>query len=700
MQGVLRKFLPILVLLAALFIALPMAVKAAPLLAPVLNVVDGPGVGSYSSTAVNASGNPVISYYDSVNGTLRLAACNDPNCNSAAIRILDNAGDVGGYTSIVLDSGGRPVVSYYSWEIGDLSLKLARCGDPTCNTVTVTTVEAGGAGNVGQHTSIALDALGNPVIAYHDEDNGTLKLVHCANPTCATPHSSMNVVDSTGANVGPGVSLVLNASGIPVISYRANNDALRLATCNALDCDTPTIVTLDGPPASAIAVMPSSTSLALNAAGHPVISYHGNGELRLARCSNPTCAGFDPIAQVTIVDPVGAQYNEMALDSSGNPVIAYFDTFAFSVKLAHCVDPDCASVTPLTVDTGGGTFISMALGCNDNAVMAYQHLGGLKVASDDACSLPPSSPTGSAGPPSASKPIAPSGITSLGLGRRIIVYVPAEAIPTGQTNCTLTIREDGESGRFGFALDDTVWDVKITCDSSELKIFMAPLTTCILPLDNTSSDKNVYHRHNLAAGFQAIAGGSGLPGWVCGQTRVLSLFTLGQLSLPATGFAPGVVTNLGAQPAELAYAASSLTLSIPKLGVHMDILGVPQGPNGWDVTWLSANQAGYLYGTAFPTWKGNSVLTAHVWNADNMPGPFHDLKILQHGDRFSISAYGYTYTYEVRSNRLVSESNLNVLTSNSDYSQITLITCESYSERSGGYLHRRAVQAVLVSVDS
>ncbi|MCW5875859.1 MAG: sortase [Anaerolineales bacterium] len=312
---------------------------------------------------------------------------------------------------------------------------------------------------------------------------------------------------------------------------------------------------------------------------------------------------------------------------------------------------------------------------------------------DLTCIMPPAPLPG---PGAASKEIAHSGVTTLQFGR-IWVSVPASAIPPGQSDCRITIRVAGDSGEYGFSLDDTVWDVKIVCDSGELNLFFDALTICIRPADGLLGDKNVYHRH-AGQGFQAISGGTGPAGYVCGQTRLLSLFTLGQLSLPATGFAPGVVTDLGTL--SLAYAASDLTLSIPKLGVELDILGVPQGPSGWDVTWLGNSQAGYLYGTTFPTWKGNSVLTAHVWNADNTPGPFHALRSLQHGDRFTISAYGYTYTYEVRSNHLVSESNLNILATSSHYSQITLLTCETYSESAGGYLYRRAVQAVLVAVSN
>lgn len=171
----------------------------------------------------------------------------------------------------------------------------------------------------------------------------------------------------------------------------------------------------------------------------------------------------------------------------------------------------------------------------------------------------------------------------------------------------------------------------------------------------------------------------------------------GQLRLPSSGFAPSGHTELGEQPAVLAFVTSDLVLEIPNLDVSLDITGVPLVDGNWDVTWLTPSQAGYLYGTIFPTWVGNSVLTAHVWNADNTAGPFYHLKNLKFGDQFTIIASGQTYVYEVRSNRLVSATNMSVL-EDSDYSLVTLITCEFYRESDGTYLYRRAVQAVLVEV--
>ncbi|MCH7988569.1 MAG: sortase [Planctomycetes bacterium] len=140
-----------------------------------------------------------------------------------------------------------------------------------------------------------------------------------------------------------------------------------------------------------------------------------------------------------------------------------------------------------------------------------------------------------------------------------------------------------------------------------------------------------------------------------------------------------------------------ITLEIPNLGVVSQILGVPQYGDGWDVTWLS-NQVGYLAGTAFPTWSGNTALTAHVNLSDGTPGPFARLVELRWGDEIIIEAFGQRYTYEVRRLRYVKPDDLSVL-SHEDLDWVTLITCRVYDPGQDSYLWRAAVQAVLIRVE-
>jgi LPXTG-site transpeptidase (sortase) family protein len=170
------------------------------------------------------------------------------------------------------------------------------------------------------------------------------------------------------------------------------------------------------------------------------------------------------------------------------------------------------------------------------------------------------------------------------------------------------------------------------------------------------------------------------------------------LILPATGFAPGHVTSLQMQPATKAYTSTDLVLEIPSLNLSMPIVGVPHTDDGWDVTWLG-NRVGWLDNTAFPTWTGNTVLTGHVWNAWNQPGPFLHLKQLQYGDLFYIHAFGMTYTYQVLGSKKTYPNDLTVM-EHSEHDIVTLLTCESWSFWTGEYRYRRAVTAVLLDINS
>ena len=173
-------------------------------------------------------------------------------------------------------------------------------------------------------------------------------------------------------------------------------------------------------------------------------------------------------------------------------------------------------------------------------------------------------------------------------------------------------------------------------------------------------------------------------------------------ALPATGFAPGRITTLPVQPDELAYSdLGDLWMEIPSLGIKTSIIGVPQTADGeWDVTWL-ANNVGWLNGTAFPTWEGNSVLTAHVTNADGVDGPFANLKKLKFGDQIIIHIYGQKYIFEIRNSRMSKPFTTSFAFEHlEEQSYLTLITCQVYLPESDTYLYRRVIRAVLVEVQS
>ncbi|HEX5840189.1 MAG TPA: class F sortase [Anaerolineales bacterium] len=163
--------------------------------------------------------------------------------------------------------------------------------------------------------------------------------------------------------------------------------------------------------------------------------------------------------------------------------------------------------------------------------------------------------------------------------------------------------------------------------------------------------------------------------------------------IPVTGFSPNVVTALD-ERSQPSYQSTSIRIEIPVIKLSATVAGVGINKGGWDVSWLQ-DQVGWLNGTAYPTRKGNSVLTAHVINADGKPGTFARLKHLGVGEFIYIYTAGYRYIYRVESNQLVDPDAVSVFR-HEDQAYLTLITCEQYDENLDSYLQRVAVRAELV----
>jgi len=281
------------------------------------------------------------------------------------------------------------------------------------------------------------------------------------------------------------------------------------------------------------------------------------------------------------------------------------------------------------------------------------------------------------------------------------VIIPAGLLGDGSR---LVIKELDAADGGNFQLGDRVFDINIYGpNGSSITNFALPLIVCIKPT-NAELQAAAWNFENLTL-FTQHAGSSWTMvfytyenhGYLCAEISQLSYFAIGIAGMPNTGFAPGVLTAAPEQPAGEAYMGyEGFWLEIPSLDVMMPIVGVPMTPRGWDVTWLG-DQAGYLHGTAYPTWVGNTAITAHVWDRDNNPGPFVNLHTLQHGAQIIIHAWKLQHIYEVRDVMQVRPDTLQALP-HSEYDMVTLITCKDYNESSGEYDWRLAVQAVLMNV--
>ena len=136
-------------------------------------------------------------------------------------------------------------------------------------------------------------------------------------------------------------------------------------------------------------------------------------------------------------------------------------------------------------------------------------------------------------------------------------------------------------------------------------------------------------------------------------------------------------------------------LALVTINIQTAFVGVPLIGGDWDVSWLGKD-ARWLNGSAFPTWNGNSVITGHVWSADNTPGPFSGVNTLWWGDKIIVHAWGGQYEYEVRSVQQVSPGNTAAIMKHEALPWVTLVTCRGYNEASKSYAYRVLVRAVLV----
>jgi hypothetical protein len=366
-----------------------------------VETVDSAGnVGISTSLALDAAGNPVVSYYEGINFDLKLLHCNDPNCagGSESILTVDSDNDVGHSPTwppaleLALDAAGDPVVSYHHWG-SSLDLKVLHCNDPNCAGGDESILTVDSEGDVGRVSSLRLDGAGNPVISYYDWGDGDLKLLHCNDPNCAGGDESILTLDTEG-DVGYDPSLALDAAGNPVVSYwNYDDDDLKLLHCNDPNCadGDESILTLDT--ASDVGEV---SSLALDAAGNPAISYYDytNLDLKLLHCNDPNCAdGDESILTVDSEGDVGWD-SSLAFDAAGNPVISYNDYDNGDLKLLHCdtvgcgvdVTPPVASIalSPATPDGGSGLYLSpvrVAVTATDD-----NHVAGIR------CALDPTEP--------------------------------------------------------------------------------------------------------------------------------------------------------------------------------------------------------------------------------------------------------------------------------------------------------------------
>ncbi len=271
-----------------------------------VQVVDaGTGVGSHISLALDSEENPHLSYRDESGENLKHAHWDGFGW---ALSTADDQGSTGLYTSIAVDGQDYPHIVCCGWDgVGLKYVRLQASG------WSVATLQYGRV--VGTHTSLALGTDGSRHVSYVDETGLDLMYAHCdsAGWVCERVDSTMEV--------GKYNSLALDGAGDPHISYYYGNDGWSLMYARKHEGEWRTEVVDPGGPYLWVG---QHTSLALDAAGRPYISYTYEDPQYLAweiRCAHLDAAGWHK----EVVDdqdyPQG--HTSLELDAEEYPHVSY-----------------------------------------------------------------------------------------------------------------------------------------------------------------------------------------------------------------------------------------------------------------------------------------------------------------------------------------------------------------------------------------
>ena len=308
--------------------------------------VDSAGdVGKYSSIAVDPTDNyPIIAYYDASNGALKLAIGSGVGWIFKTIHD-PLIGSAGWYASLKLDSTGKTHIAYYInnfpagslWYVKHVGGGAGNCGgnDYQCDSID--------SGNqMGKYASLALDGSDRPRIAYYDGGNNALMYAYQYG-------GSWTISDILPTNSGKYASLYVDVDNgnIPHIAhYDSSNGKLGYAVyvgsggnCGFDSGSTTFLWQCDEIDSVGTSTHPKGVSLAVDAAGYPIIAYQKVGSLNVARpaaalgllvgnCGPQNlfytwyCETIDPFQSLGPVS--NGDFVSIDLSSSGLATIAYY----------------------------------------------------------------------------------------------------------------------------------------------------------------------------------------------------------------------------------------------------------------------------------------------------------------------------------------------------------------------------------------
>lgn len=220
----------------------------------------------------------------------------------------------------------------------------------------------------GRHVTMVLRADDRPLLAYHDDTLGNVRLYDCADSTCSS--GTARTLASSG-DVGEGIALALRSDGRPVLAWiNDSTDTAFFHACDDASCSSGVTTSLQSP------VQPGTIDLALRADDRALVVLRSTAtfSLDLYNCANIQCTSGSSASRISSPTEVA-----IVVRSDGRPLLAAGSNGGLgeSPRFFDCADADCT--TGSLRATSGVQYqgiSNMTLRANDRAFLLSKPFGG------------------------------------------------------------------------------------------------------------------------------------------------------------------------------------------------------------------------------------------------------------------------------------------------------------------------------------
>ncbi len=324
-----------------------------------IEVVDpAPGVGYFTSLAFDNTSKVGISYYDSYNHLLKLARWSG---TAWALQTVDNSPYAGFTSSLAFDSTGKPRIAYEDYDSAQNVFRI-KYAEWSGTTWTIHPVIDHTEDSQGTTLSLALDHSGLPHISYWRNNYGqTGGLIYASWSGSAWTQQIIEEDTDTGRDN----SLAFDSQDKPHISYFDDwNGLVRYASWSGTAWTTETVF------GSNLAMdRNNATSLVFGSADMPMITISLGGDPRgtLVWLAYKSGGAWHHDQNQDIVGSDGARWPAIAADSSSKPHITYVD---YNTGQLHY-----ASLTAWNPDTWVNTVIDSGAQVGQGVSLAMDRFG-------------------------------------------------------------------------------------------------------------------------------------------------------------------------------------------------------------------------------------------------------------------------------------------------------------------------------------